>query len=269
VYSLHLVCTPGDVDFLSADLWELDTIGIQELDYGDEVLLIAGFAINVHRGELMNRFASYSPEWEQEDATDWIQHTRDAWPPREVGDRIFLAPPWSEEPTPAGRVRVVHNPGLACGTGEHPCTQLALMATEQNVFPGAAVVDVGTGSGVLAIAALRLGAGRAIGTDLDEAALGAARENFELNGLAAQLLVGSADCFRDGCSDLTIANISGTVLLGMLDDLLRVTAPEGRLILTGFPESELAVFQRLLPGCTVTEMNEWRCVVAKISSSQL
>jgi ribosomal protein L11 methyltransferase len=139
-----------------------------------------------------------------------------------------------------------------------------LMAIEQNVLPGAAIIDIGTGSGVLAIAALQLGARRASGTDLDEAALAAARENFELNRLASQLVVGSANCLRDGCSDLTIANISGTVLLGMLDDLRRITAPAGCLILTGFPESELAVFQRLLPGCAVTQMNEWRCVVAKI-----
>jgi ribosomal protein L11 methylase PrmA len=83
------------------------------------------------------------------------------------------------------------------------------------------------------------------------------------------LIAGSADCLLRGCSDVTIANISGTVLLGLLDDLLRITAPEGRLILTGFPEAELDVFQNLLPGCTVTEINEWRCLVAKPSSSRL
>jgi ribosomal protein L11 methyltransferase len=266
VYSLHLACSPEDVDLLSADLWECGTLGVRELDYGNQILLIASFATNQQRGELMRQFASYSPQWQQEDATDWVQYTHDAWPPREVGERFFLAPPWSEEPTPEGRVRVVHNPGLACGTGEHPCTQLALMAIEQNVEAGANVVDIGTGSGILAIAALQLGAKFAVGTDLDEAALQAARENFRLNALAARLIAGSADCLLRGCSDVTIANISGTVLLGLLDDLLRITSPEGRLILTGFPEAELAVFQNLPPGCTVTEMNEWRCLVAKPSS---
>lgn len=268
MYSLHLECSPEEVDFVSADLWEYGTQGIRELDYGEKKRLIAGFENNEHRCELLQKFAAYSPEWEQEEATDWVQYSRDAWPPREVGQHIFLAPPWSEAPTPRGRVRVVHNPGLACGTGEHPCTQLALIAIEENVTPGARVVDIGTGSGVLAIAALRLCARNVVAADIDEAAIHAARENFELNGLSGGLMVGSAGCLRDGCADVTIANISGTVLLGILEELIRVTAPGGRLILTGFPEAELAYFRNLFPVSAVTARNEWRCVVAQPSSPE-
>jgi ribosomal protein L11 methyltransferase len=158
-----------------------------------------------------------------------------------------------------------HNPGLACGTGEHPCTQLALEAIERQIRPGVTVVDIGTGSGILAIAALQLGARRVAGTDLDEAALHAAAENFALNDLLPQLIVGSADCLRSQCSDLTVANISGSVLLSIMDHLVRITSPSGRLILTGFPESELPAFLQLFPDCEVSGRNEWRCILASMA----
>jgi ribosomal protein L11 methyltransferase len=265
VYSLHLTCLPGEVDLLSADLWEFGTAGIRELDHGDETILIAGFEDNQQRSELFQRFANYSPEWEQEAATDWVQHTEDSWPAREIGEKIFLAPVWSNAPTPHGRVRIVHNPGLACGTGEHPCTQLAFSAIEKHMHAGSRMLDIGTGSGILAIGALRLGAELAVGVDPDVSALQAARENFALNGIEPTLVAGFVDCVRAGCSDLTVANISGPVLLSIFDDLLRTTGGDGRLILTGFNESELGVFLHLLPTAEVTGLNEWRCVTAIVS----
>ncbi|MDQ2773578.1 MAG: 50S ribosomal protein L11 methyltransferase [Acidobacteriota bacterium] len=265
MYSLHLTCLPGEVDLLSADLWEFGTAGIRELDSADKTVLIAGFEANQRRAELFQRFANYSPEWEQEDTTDWVRHTEQSWPAREIGEKIFLAPVWSNDSTPSGRVRVVHNPGLACGTGEHPCTQLAFAAIERYVQPGSRMVDVGTGSGILAIAALRLGAELAVGIDPDVSALQAAHENFALNGIDPTLVAGFVDCVTGGCSDLTLANISGSVLLSIFDDLLRITSPGGRLILTGFNESEVRVFLRLLPTAEVSALNEWRCVTATIS----
>ncbi len=263
MYSLHLSCPPESVDALSLQLWEQGTAGIRELDYGGEVLLIAGFEDDVDQPRLSKEFAAYSPEWQEEEAIDWVQRTHDAWPAREVGDHLFLAPPWASEPTPSGRVRVVHNPGLASGTGEHPCTQLALQALEETVQPGCTVADIGTGSGILAIASMRLGARQAVATDLDETSLQTAGENFEANELPARLVLGSAECLVDECADITVANISGTVLLAIMDDLLRITRPGGQLILTGLPEWELAPFERLFPGAAVTAMNEWRCLTTK------
>jgi ribosomal protein L11 methyltransferase len=265
MYSLRLTCPSREVDLVSADLWELGTAGIQELDYEEVTVLIAGFESSDHRVEILNRFARYTPEWEQEDETDWVQRTHQSWPPREVGNRIFLAPVWFSGGTPPGRVRVTHNPGLACGTGEHPCSQLALMALEQYVNSTTRVVDVGAGSGILGIAARRLGASFAVGVDTDLAALAAARENFEANGMEQALVAGSADCLARDCSDLIIANISGTVLLSIMDEMVRITAPNGLLVLTGFTESELPHFQGLFPKAQVSGMNEWRCLVATLS----
>ncbi|MBV9036001.1 MAG: 50S ribosomal protein L11 methyltransferase, partial [Acidobacteriaceae bacterium] len=162
-----------------------------------------------------------------------------------------------------GRVRIIHNPGLASGTGEHPCTQLVLEALERSVTPGATVLDVGTGSGVLAIAALQLGAGFALGIDPDINALQTARENL-LNGLTPALAAGSADCIADGWADITVANISGTVLLSILDDLLRATRLGGHLILSGFINDEAPAFLRLFPDAEQTTREGWSCLETKV-----
>lgn len=265
MYLLRLTCSSEQVDWVSGELWEAGTAGVRELGSGGCVVLIAVFERNDARRELLRRFAQYAPEWKHETATDWIQHTRDAWPPRIVGKRLFLAPPWCDGSTPGDRERIVHNPGQACGTGEHPSTQLALKALEDCVTVGSRVIDVGTGSGILAIAAVRLGATFVIGFDIDEASLQAARENFSLNGVTQPLVAGSAEAASDGWADITVANISGTVLLSILNELLRVTRANGWLILTGFSDAELPVFQTCFPSATVSAINEWRCVVANVS----
>jgi ribosomal protein L11 methyltransferase len=265
MYSLRLRCHPDDVDLLSAELWEQGTAGIRELNESAAITLIAGFETNEARTALLDRFAGYAPEWYAEDSTDWVAVSRNAWPPREVGQRFFLAPYWAEDPTPDGRVRVIHNPGLACGTGEHPCTQLALMALERCTPANKTVVDIGTGSGLLAIAALKLGAARAVGADVDEQAIGAASENFELNSLRPELVCASADALADSSADVTVANINGSVLLFIWEDLLRVTRQPGTLIVTGFQQSEAQRFVELLPGSHLQQGDDWCCLSAQLS----
>ena len=263
MYSLRLRCAPEEADFLSGELFEAGTIGIRELESGANLELLAGFADSSCRAELLERFAQYSPEWEHEDETDWMQHTRDAWPPRLMGERIFLAPVWCDEATPDGRVRIIHNPGLACGTGEHPCTQMAFEALERAVEPGMRVADIGSGSGILTIAALALGASFAVGVDHDEASMSAARENFELNGITPLLAVGSAESLADGCVDVCVANINATVLLEIWEDLRRVTKPGSQMILTGFTEWESERIEALAVVCERRQVNEWCCLTAR------
>jgi ribosomal protein L11 methyltransferase len=265
MYSLRMTCSSEQVDRLSGELWEAGTCGIQEISDDQGIVLVAAFERNENRSALLRRFVQHAPKWKHENATDWIQHTRDAWPARLVGARLFLAPKWCTDPTPEGRERIVHNPGQACGTGEHPCTQLALRALEDGIVPGSRVVDIGTGSGILAIAALRLRAALAIGMDIDEASLHAARENFLLNDLTPQLVAGSVGAAADAWADITVANISGTVLLSMLDELLRITSVNGRLILTGFAEGECQALQTYFPDAIVSRINGWRCLVANVS----
>lgn len=263
MYSLRLTSKPDEIDLLSAELWDMGTIGIREIDGNGDVTLIAAFESNAQRSEINRKFAAYTPQWIAEEVVDWVAVTREAWPAREIGDHFFLAPHWATVPTPQGRLRLIHNPGLACGTGEHPCTQLALIALEKFLLPGCTVVDVGAGSGILSIAALQLGAARAIGVDIDCSALAAARENFKLNDLAAELVCGSAETLADACCDLTIANISGTVLLGIWEDLLRITRRTGHLILTGFSKDESKSFQKFLPRSELFASGDWRCLIVR------
>ncbi len=263
MYWLRLTCPTEAVDRLTGELWGLGTAGIQELKNEGALVLIAHFETAESRNELISRFAIYAPEWGRDEEKDWLHETLAAWPAREVGRRLFLAPSWNTEPTPAGRERVIHNPGLACGTGEHPCSQLALCALERCLLPESTVVDIGTGSGILAIAARRLGARAAVGVDLDVYALEAARQNFELNGLDAQLVAGSADCLAKACADITVTNINASVLLFLLDELMRITRADGRLILTGFTEAESWRFREIFPAGEVSALDEWRCLTVR------
>jgi ribosomal protein L11 methyltransferase len=165
------------------------------------------------------------------DSTDWVQQTYDAWPPLLVGEKFFVAAPWRTDPTPPGRFRLEVNPGLQCGTGQHPCTRLCLEAMEREVKPGDSVLDVGTGSGILSIAAKLLGAGRVIACDIDPEA-----------AKAVPFFVGSADAVRDDAFDIVVANISDEVLGSLRADFERVAR---RRILSGFQD----------------EAGEWACVV--------
>jgi ribosomal protein L11 methyltransferase len=263
MYSLHLTCSSEEVERVSFGLWEAGTVGIREEERGELVELIAGFEDLTDRENLSRQFSERSPVWEREEDTDWVSATHQSWPGRAVGERIFLAPVWNTDETPDGRVRVIHNPGLASGTGEHPCTQLALASLERCVSAGNVVVDIGTGLGILSVAALRLGACAAIGLDVDLASLDSASENFLLNDFRPLLVAGSAECIASEVADVLVANISGTVLLGIADELLRIVRPKGWLILTGFPESELAILRQAFGSGEVSEMNEWRCLMLR------
>ena len=137
---------------------------------------------------------------------------------------------------------------------------MALGALERAVKPESTVVDVGAGSAILTIGALLLGARQALGVDTDETSLHAAVENFSLNNRAPRVAAASAAAIRSDSADVTVANISGTVLLNIWDDLLRITKKNGTLILTGFPESELAVFQCLLPNSEAETIQGWCCL---------
>lgn len=263
MFALRLVCPASQADLIAAELWDRGCVAISEEERGDSVVLLAGFHNENKSHLLLERFADFDPDW-KEDTTDWEKETHLAWPPRTVGERLFLSPPWWQDATPPGRVRLIHNPGTASGTGEHPCTQLVLESLEKLVKPNLLVVDIGTGSGILALAASLLGA-RSIGIDTDFDALVTARENFQLNGLSASLATGSADCLASACADLVLANISGSVLLSFWNDLIRVAKPGAWLILSGFVDQEAPTFLSLLPQGRLTACNEWRCLTAPLN----
>ncbi len=254
MFSLLLHPSPDLEDFLIADLQECGTAGIAEEDTG----LRAFFAGDRDALSLLRRFAEFSPEFREEASTDWERVTHNAWPPLSVGERFFLVAPWQSEqhnaePTPAGRLRLEIYPGMVCGTGRHPATQLCLQAIERYVGPGARVLDVGSGSGILSSAAALMGAGCVIGCDIDPDAVRIASERVSL-----PMFVGSVAAVQSQWADVIVANIDAAALEQIAPELERVRKRDSTLIVSGFPESDQP---KGFSPKEVLRSDEWCCFI--------
>jgi ribosomal protein L11 methyltransferase len=159
-----------------------------------------------------------------------------------------IVPSWID-PAPFARDLILRlDPGMAFGTGMHPTTQLCLEILEDVTRPGIGVIDLGCGSGILSIAAVKLGAGRALGVDIDPAAIRVARENVLFNGVesSVEIRLGSLPELlkEERAAPLVVANILAVVLREMLAaGLARIVAPQGRLVLSGILEEQSAAVE--------------------------
>jgi len=195
-----------------------------------------------------------APQFRTVQEQDWSQAWKQHYRPISIGERLVVVPAWLESPDP-GRIAIRMDPGMAFGTGTHPTTQLCLELLE-TYLPGdaAAVIDVGCGSGILAVGALKLGARAALGVDIDPEAVQAAQANAELNGVAERLQVklGSvAEILGEGASlkraPLVLANILAPVIVRLLDDgLANLLDPGGVLILSGILDEQAAEVEAAL-----------------------
>jgi ribosomal protein L11 methyltransferase len=247
LFSLEIECDPEDRELLIADLWEHRSAGIVELS---RARVRAFFEDSEDRSALLMLFPGASVR--EEEDRDWVQSARDLLQPMEVGARFFLVPEWRDDPTPAGRFRIPVNPGMAFGTGAHETTQLCLEALEEFVKPGISVLDVGTGSGILAQAATLLGAGRVYACDTDPVAVEIARNGF----------IGSVDAVAAGSADLVVANISPEAIVQLAPDLVRVLRPGGVLLASGLEMPEVEQVKRALPPAReVRHKNTWALIV--------
>ncbi len=170
---------------------------------------------------------------------DWVCETQDQFPPIQITPKLYVVPSWSQPPD-ASAVSVRLDPGLAFGTGGHPTTRLCLRWLSDTIRGGESVIDYGCGSGILAIAALKLGAARAIGVDNDEDALKTSRANAAQNDVSAQFCL-PRDC-RDEPADIVVANI----LLHPLTELAPRLAElcRGYIALSGVLEREREELER-------------------------
>jgi len=256
MFSLEIECDPEDRDLLVAELWEQGSAGIVELS---PARVRAFFEDGTDRDGLLRLFPGSA--WRTEEQRDWVQSARDLLQPMEVGERFFLVPEWRDDPAPPGRFRIAVNPGMAFGTGVHETTRLCIEALERVVRPGIAVLDVGTGSGILAQVARLLGAAKVFACDIDPVAVAIAGTGF----------VGSVDAVGPASVDVVVANISPEAIMELAPDLLRVLRLGGTLLASGFETREVQQVQAALPPPRdIREKGNWALIeVSKVSSNSL
>ena len=209
---------------------------------------------------------------------DWMESWKENYPPQPVGEKLIVLPYWLADTDQSGRLPVILDPGLTFGTGAHPSTQMVMACMEKKITPGASSRDLGSGSGILSITALRLGAGSAVGVDIDPKAENVARENAAYNGFAApefSALTGNVLADKKLMArlseqqyQLVLVNIVADVIIGLVPVLPGFLAPNSTLICSGILDTRLADVTAALTavGLTVTETyteEQWRCVCAK------
>ena len=168
---------------------------------------------------------------------NWVQLTQSQFDPIRISARLWIVPSWHTAPDPSA-INIELDPGMAFGTGSHPTTQLCLEWLCDSITPGCSVLDYGCGSGILAIAAAKLGAGEVLGIDIDEKAVEAARDNAERNATTIRLQhsgVPLGDCF-----DIVVANILTNPLCVLAPAIAARVAPGGRVALSGVLETQAA-----------------------------
>ncbi|MBR1971873.1 MAG: 50S ribosomal protein L11 methyltransferase [Oscillospiraceae bacterium] len=209
--------------------------------------------------------------------TNWEESWKDNYPPQEVGDKIVVLPYWRADDE-TDRLKVILDPGLTFGTGAHPSTQMVMEKMEEVVKPGFRCLDLGSGSGILSIAALRLGAESAVGIDIDPKAEDIARENAAYNGFGSpEFTALTGNVTEDKALmtslaakeyDLVLVNIVADVIIGLSPVLPNFLTEASTLICSGILDVRLDEVTAALEkaGLTVTavkEKEDWRSVTAK------
>jgi len=213
----------GEPGAEASPTWQRNRVSALVADGTDAAALVAGACAQAGITPPPHRVGRVADQ-------DWVRASRDQFAPIRISPRLWIVPSWHEEPDP-GAINLLLDPGLAFGTGSHPTTRLCLRWLERTVHGGESVLDYGCGSGILAIAAMKLGAARADGVDIDEQALLAARSNAIHNRVQATFH-GAADAIQQP-AQIVVANILAHPLVVLAPLLARLTALDGRLALAG------------------------------------
>lgn len=217
-----------------------------------------------------------APQYEPVQEQNWMEAWKQHYKPFTIGERLHIVPAWLADDATAegGRVQVRIEPGMAFGTGVHPTTQLCLQLIEQYVQPGNTIIDIGCGSAILAIAAKKLGAGQALGVDIDPQSMDNARENAALNHVEIEIGLGSVAEVLAGeyslqQADVVLANILAPVLVRLLAaGLGRLVAPGGTLVLSGILDEQEPELRRALAAAgfdilTEQHSGDWLALAAQ------
>ena len=209
---------------------------------------------------------------------DWEESWKDNYPPQLLGEKMIVLPYWLADSDDSGRIPIILDPGLTFGTGAHPSTQMVMETMEETVKEGDYCLDLGSGSGILSIAALRLGAQSAIGVDIDPKAEDIARENAAYNGYAAPeftALTGNVTQDQELMTqlakqeyELVLVNIVADVIIALAPTLPQFLEENSTLLLSGILDTRLpdvlAALQQANLQVTATHASDtWRCLQAK------
>ena len=210
---------------------------------------------------------------------DWEESWKDNYPPQLLGEKMIVLPYWLADSDDSGRIPIILDPGLTFGTGAHPSTQMVMETMEETVKEGDYCLDLGSGSGILSIAALRLGANCATGVDIDPKAEDIARENAAYNGFASPeftALTGNVTedkalmaKLAEKQYDVLLVNIVADVIIALSPVLPKFMTEKTTLICSGILDVRLndVIAALTAAGLTVTQMKQkedWRCVTAKL-----
>jgi ribosomal protein L11 methyltransferase len=254
---VHVDVTADEADSVSAELFALGAGGVEERDAstllhaeGRECTLIASFEDEAAARRALDALAGRGASLHFVEGDDWADAWREYFHPMRIGERLLVRPSFREVTPEPGVVVLTIDPGRAFGSGIHETTRLVLREVEASVRGGEHVLDVGCGSGVLAVAALLLGAARATCVDVDAAAVEVSLENARLNGVEDRLEASTTDVTDvPGTYPLVLANIQSHILIAMADALMARVAPGGLLVLSGIlvdqEQETLAAFTAL------------------------
>jgi len=262
------------IELAQLKLWELGATGLEERDETTllresapgQAVVIAAFSDEAAAQYALHEIRQdYEAEIVYVPSEDWATEWRRGFGPQRIGKRLLLHPSWEPAQSKPGDVVLTIDPENAFGSGDHETTRLVLQILDQRVAGGERVLDVGCGSGVLSIAALRLGAISAVAVDIDEEAIVVARRNAELNSVAARIETLAQPLTKiDGLYDIVLANIETRVLVEMTKELQARVAAGGFLVLSGILRGEqdelLAAYAPMRLEASLEE-GQWRACV--------
>lgn len=251
-------------------LFEMNATGVEFKESADNVNLIAYYPLDDRVGARMQKLRDFLvelPTWNIQPAPatidlkhikseKWAEAWKAAFPPQRIGKRIHITPTWHDTPHNETDIVIQLDPGMAFGTGYHPTTRLSLELLEPTVEPHHEVADIGTGSGILTIAAIKLGAKQVDAIELDPTAIPVAAANFQTNNVTPYVRLSEADGLKEVPRKyhLIIANILTKAILPIIPDCATRLHPAGIVIFSGILETELEQVQSVL------EANRFECL---------
>ena len=237
-------------------------INLQEILHTERELLKS-------RGFSDEELGTWEITLDEKENQDWSKKWKEKWTVTHVTDRIAVVPSWLTYKPKENEVTITLDPGCAFGTGTHQTTQLCMKALEKYLNKGDKVADIGTGSGILAILALKLGASSAYGCDIDETVIDVCKDNARINNVDATFELNSADKLTEKY-DFVCANILHNVLYEIMGDLKNLLKPNGKMSLSGILDDKKdvvlkAIEEHKLNIIETIEQDQWVSYVVTIS----